>query len=235
MKVYSGLKNFLFLDIETVREHNTYEDFSKVRSTDNWERVSKKHMADENLTPADAYNKKAALYVEYGKIVSFCWGRFDSEFNKTIGAISDASEVELLKKVADFFNKVNDKYPDTILCGHNIKEFDLPYLIKRMIFHRITIPVILKNYLSAKSWDQKATDTLYDWRMAGSRFMSLDSIAEFLGIESSKNGEVDGSKLGEFYWNNPKSLEDKLTSINNYCKADIRVTMELAKRFYDVL
>jgi len=235
MKVYQGLKNFLFLDIETVREYATYEEFTKVRSGDNWERVAKKHMADENLTPAQAYEKKAALYVEYGKVVSFCWGKFDSMFAMQVGAISDESEVELLKRVADFFNKVNDKYPDTILCGHNIKEFDIPYLIKRMILHNIKIPTILKNYLAAKAWEQKATDTLYDWRMAGSRFMSLDSIAEFLSIPSSKVGEVDGSKLGEFYWNNPQPMADKITAINTYCKADVRVVMELAKRFYDVL
>lgn len=235
MKVYHKIKDFLFLDIETVREHPDYDTLLKHRSGDNWERVAKRHMTDESLTPAQAYEKKAALYVEYGKIVSFCWGKFDSEFKMQIGAISDPSEKALLMKVADFFEKLNNKYPETILCGHNIKEFDLPYLVKRMIYHKIMIPTILKNYMSCKPWEQSATDTLYDWRMAGNRFMSLDSIAEFLDIGSSKKGAVSGETLGEYYWNDPTPIDTKITAINDYCKADIRVTMELAKRFYDVL
>lgn len=235
MKVYQTLKNFLFLDIETVREYATYDDLLKVRSADNWERVAKRHMSDENLTAAQAYEKKAALYVEYGKIVSFCWGKFDPDLNPMVGAISDYNEKDLLNGVADFLEKVNAKYPDTILCGHNIKEFDIPYLIKRMIYHNIKIPTILKNYLAAKAWEQKATDTLYDWRMAGNRFMSLDSIAEFLNIPSSKHGEVDGSNLGHYYWFGEGDPEKRRTTIDTYCKADVRVVMELAKRLNSLL
>lgn len=235
MRIYQSIKNFLFLDIETVREYKTYGEFASKRSTTNWERVAKKHMTDENLSPADAYEKKAALYVEYGKIISVCFGGFDSDFNQKIGALSDPSEEALLRKVADYLEKRYEKFPDTILCGHNIKEFDIPYIVKRMIKYNIKLPTILKNYLSAKSWDQKATDTLYDWRMAGSRFMSLDSIAEYLGFESSKQGIVEGSMLGEYYWNDPTPYETKIANINSYCKADVRVCMDLAKQFYDVL
>jgi len=104
-----------------------------------------------------------------------------------------------------------------------------------MIYYKIKIPVILKNYLAAKAWEQKATDTLYDWRMAGSRFMSLDSIAEFLKIESSKHGDVDGSNLSQYYWFGETDQEKRRTTIDTYCKADVRVVMELAKRFNDVL
>jgi DNA polymerase elongation subunit (family B) len=236
MKIYQNLKNFLFLDIETVREYNTYEEFLTHRTGTGWERVAKKHMADENLTPADAYNKKAALYVEYGKVISVCFGKFTPDENGAIvpkiGALSNPSEETLLRNVAGYFNKQSE---DVILCGHNIKEFDIPFLIKRMIKYNIKLPQILKNYLSAKAWDQKATDTLYDWRMAGNRFMSLDSIAEFLGIESSKHGNVEGSMLGEYYWNDPQPIEVKTKAINDYCIGDVRVCMELAKRFNDVL
>jgi DNA polymerase elongation subunit (family B) len=235
MKVYQGLKNFLFLDIETVREYATYEEFTKVRSADNWERVAKKHMGDENLTPAQAYEKKAALYVEYGKIVTICVGNFDSDFNHKIGALSDSNEKVLLEKFRDYLTKYNDKFPDTIICGHNIKEFDIPYIIKRMILHNIKIPTMLKNYLAAKAWDQKATDTIYDWRIGGNRFMSLDSIGEFLTIQSSKTGEISGEHLGEYYYDESIPYVEKIEKINTYCKGDVRVVMELAKRFYDVL
>jgi len=235
MRIYQNLKNFLFLDIETVREYNSYAEFTTHRSTSNWERVAKKIMVDESLSPANAYENKAALYVEYGKIVTVCFGGFDSDFNKKIGAISDLDEEKLLRSVANYLEKKFEKFPETILCGHNIKEFDLPYIVKRMIKFNIKLPMILKNYLSAKPWEQKATDTLYDWRMAGTRFMSLDSIAEYLGIASSKMGVVDGAMLGEYYWNDPQPIELKIGAINEYCKADVRVLMELAIRFNQIL
>lgn len=237
MKIYQNLKNFLFLDIETVREYNTYEEFLTHRTGAGWERVAKKHMTDENLTPAQAYNKKAALYVEYSKVISVCFGKFVSEptgeITPKIGALSDPSEEQLLRSVAGYLNKQSAE--ETILCGHNIKEFDIPYLIKRMIKHNIKLPQIIKNYLYAKVWDQKVTDSIYDWRTGSNRFMSLDSIAEFLGIESSKNGIVEGSMLGEYYWNDPQPLDVKTKTINNYCISDVRVCMELAKRFNNVL
>lgn len=235
MNVYKNIKDFLFLDIECVRGYKTYEEFSAHRSPEKWERVAKRHMSDENLSAAEAYEKKAALYVEYGKIVSICVGNFDSDFNHKIGALSDPDEKVLLEKFADYLTKYYQKFPETIMCGHNIKEFDIPYIIKRMIFYKISLPTILKNYMAAKAWEQKATDTLYDWRMAGPRFMSLDSIAEYLGIESSKEGVVSGEHLGSYYYDDSISYDEKIQNINKYCKADVRVSMELAKRLYDVL
>jgi len=235
MKVYASVKNFLFLDIETVREYKDYETLIKFRSAENWERVAKRFMKEEGLSIEQTYEQKAALYVEYAKVVSVCFGTFDSDFNQKVGAMSDQNEEALLNKVADYFNRFYTKYPDTILCGHNVKEFDIPFLIKRMIKYKIKIPMILQNHLNAKTWDQKTTDTLYDWRMAGNRFTGLDSIAEFLGFESSKQGEVKGSNLGEYYWNSPDPIEVKLEKINTYCKADVRVLMDFAKRMYEVL
>jgi predicted PolB exonuclease-like 3'-5' exonuclease len=239
MKIYSALKNFLFLDIETVREYPDYETFLKHRSGEHWEKVSARHMKDENLTPAAAYVNKASLYVEYGKVISVCFGSFtateENPFAYRIGAVSNEDEKALLLRVKDYLDKVYAKEPDTVICGHNVKEFDIPYLIKRMIKYEIKLPTIFINYLSAKTWDTKATDTLYDWRMAGNRFMGLDSIAEFLGFESSKQGEVKGANLGEYYWTTTDSPEIRAEKINTYCKADVRVVMDLAKRFYAVL
>lgn len=246
MRIYQNLKNFLFLDIETVREYSSYTEFIKNRTNgaQHWEKVAKRIMADENLTPAESYLQKAALYVEYGKIVSVAFGKYvpneQGVVEPKIGAMGLAGntfedEKKLLANVADYLNKQYDSNNDLVLCGHNMKEFDIPYLIKRMIKYGIKLPTLFKNYLSAKSWDQKATDTLYDWRMAGNRFMSLDAIAEFLGFESSKTGAVEGSMLGEFFWNDPQPFDAKIIAINTYCKADVRVLMDLAKRFNDVL
>jgi predicted PolB exonuclease-like 3'-5' exonuclease len=235
MKIYSQIKNFFFFDIETVREFKDYATLIQTKSAHNWGRVGNRFMKEEGLTIEQTYEKKGGLYVEYAKIVSICVGSFDSEFKQTIAAISDENEETLLKKFAGYLEKYYAKYPDMILCGHNVKEFDIPFIIKRMIKYKIKIPTVLMNYLSAKSWDQKATDTQYDWRMAGNRFMNLDTIAEFLGIPSSKEGEINGENLGEYYWNHTDPMDVKLQKINTYCKADVRVLMDFAKHIYDVL
>lgn len=233
MKIYYQLKNFLFFDIETVREYKTYAEMIQHKKASNWDRFANRFIKEEGISVSEAYEKKAALYVEYGRIVSVAFGFFDADMNPKIGAIADQDEETLLKKVADILNKHTDD--NTILCGHNIKEFDIPYLIKRMIKFRIKLPKVLLNYLSAKIWEQKVTDTQYDWRIAGNRFTSLDTIAEYLGIESSKEGEVSGENLGEYYWNGAEPLEVKLQKINTYCKADVHVLMDFAKRIYDIL
>jgi predicted PolB exonuclease-like 3'-5' exonuclease len=235
MKIYSNIKNFFFFDIETVREHKDYATLIQNRSAHNWERIANRFIREENLTLESAYDKKAALYVEYGKIVSICVGNFDASFGMNIASISDENEETLLNKFAGYLEKYYAKYPEMILCGHNIKEFDIPFIIKRMIKYKIKIPAVFMNYLSAKAWEQKATDTQYDWRMAGNRFMNLDTIAEFLLIPSSKDGEINGENLGEYYWNHSDSIEVKLQKISTYCKADVRVLMQFAKHIYDVL
>lgn len=233
MKIYYQLKNFLFLDIETVREYKDYVTFTQHKKSENWDRVANRFVKEEGLTVTEAYEKKAALYVEYGKIVSVAFGFFDGMLDQKIGAIGDENEENLLRKVADYLNAKTDE--NTILCGHNIKEFDIPYLIKKMIKYKIIIPKIFFKYLNAKTWEQNATDTQYDWRMAGNRFMNLDTIAEFLSIESSKEGEITGENLGQYYWNHADSIDIKLQKINSYCKSDVRVLMDFAKHIYEVL
>lgn len=235
MKIYSQIKNFFFFDIETVREFKDYATLIQHKTAHNWGRVGNRFMKEEGLTIEQTYEKKAALYVEYGKIVSICVGNFDSAFGMNIAALSDENEEALLRKFAGYLEKYYAKYPDMILCGHNVKEFDIPFIIKRMIKYKIKIPAVLMNYLAAKTWEQKATDTQYDWRMAGNRFMNLDTIAEFLEIPSSKEGEINGENLGEYYWNHSDPIDVKLQKINTYCKADVRVLMQFAKHIYDVL
>lgn len=235
MKIYANLKNFLYLDIETVREYATYEEFLKHKNEANWLKFAKRFMEDEGLTAEQVYLRKAGLYVEYAKVVCVAFATLDENQNGKIGAVSDEDEKALLLKITDYLVKFYEKYPNAYLCGHNIKEFDVPFLVKRMIFHNIRIPLILQIFVSAKPWDQKAADTQWDWRMNGNRFTSLDGIAEFLGIPSSKTGEVNGENLGEFYWFGQLPMFEKLQKIGFYCKEDLRVEIELTKRLYNSL
>lgn len=112
MKIYYQLKNFLFFDIETVREYKTYAEMIQHKKASNWDRFANRFIKEEGITVAEAYERKAALYVEYGRIISVAFGFFDAEMNPKIGAIADPDEETLLKKVADIFNKYTNK--DTI-------------------------------------------------------------------------------------------------------------------------
>lgn len=231
------ISNMLFLDIETVREYKTFEEFTAVKNFDNWKKIAAKHYADvlankESITDAEIYLTKAPLYPEYGKVVSFAFGRIENE-GKKIYHTTQHNEKEVLNKVAYFLNKYYDENPNLILCGHNIIEYDIPFIVKRMIKHGIKVPVVLQNAINGKPWEIKVTDTLREWKMSTNKFVSLDTIAEFLDIPSSKKGEITGSNLGESYWNNPDDPA-LLPNIATYCKADVSVVMDIVLKLSQV-
>ncbi len=235
-----NIANMLFLDIETVREYNTYAEFISVKSIENWKKVAAKYYGDflaseVDIKDEDIYLSRAPLHPEYAKIVCISFGFMILEggvYTKKIYSISDIDEVNLLLKFADQLNKAFDKNLNTLICGHNVLEFDIPFIIKRMIKHSIKIPVILQNVINSKPWETKVIDTLRDWKMNSNKQMvSLDTIAEFLGIESSKSGVVSGSTLSKYYWELGAA---SLPEIANYCKRDISVSMEIVKKFEQV-
>ena len=235
-----SLKNALFLDIEAVREFKTFNEFIEHKNIDNWKKVAAKYYRDvlkHDQTPSDMeiYEGKAGLHAEYAKIVCIGFGDAISEIQndketlkKRTYDITSHDEIFILKTFADQLNKAYEKNPETILCGHNILEYDIPFIVKRMIKYKIHIPQILKSSIYGKPWEIKIIDTMRDWRMNTSHYMSMDTICEFMGIPSSKHGEVNGSTLSEYYWSNQdkwNTADEKnvpiLCAIKKYCKEDI--------------
>lgn len=238
----TSISNMMFLDIETVREFKTFIDFTTSKNLDNWKKVAAKHYADvlatEKPNDEEIYLTKAALYPEYAKVVSVAFGFLtpnqDGVLTKKLYHVTSHDEAELLKKISDQLDGAYNKNPNTILCGHNIFEYDIPFLIKRMIKHRIKIPQILQNIIGGKKpWEIKMSDTMREWKMSTMKFVSLDTIAEFLDIPSSKEGEITGSNLGSTYWANPDD-PNLLPNIAKYCKADVSVVMDIVLRLSQV-
>lgn len=238
-----NLVNSLFFDIESVREFKTFEDFTKKKSLDNWKKVAAKFYGDvlqatnKPATDDEIYLGKASLYPEYAKVVCIAFGVFDFENfepdgspTKKIYNIKSMDEAEILTKFKGQLDSIHAKNPDTILAGHNIVEYDIPFIIKRMIKHRIKVPVILQNALMAKPWEAKITDTQKDWKMGTSKFLSMDTIAEFLEIPSSKHGVVNGGSLGDYFWNGTEDDQTKLNNIATYCRHDVAVVMALCQK-----
>ncbi len=240
----TDISKMFYLDIECVREYKTFTEFIEFRTLANWKRVAAKYYADalkdseEIPSDADMYLSKAALHPEYGKIVSIAFGflTFDENKNpvKKLYSIGSADELEILEKIQKQFIGAFERNQNMILCGHNVLEYDIPFIVKRMIKHGLKIPQILLNIINAKPWEATVLDTMKFWKMGTSKIVSLDTIAEFLNIPSSKQGVVSGANLGEYFWNGTDDDVTKINNINAYCRADVSVVMDITEKLSKV-
>lgn len=226
--------NILFIDIETVPEVAHFSELSK-RMQSLWIEKSKRLWKNEVLdfeALAELYQTKAAIFAEFGKVVCISMGYFSpiqtSKYEFRIKSIADYTEMVILNS----FNKVMMRYqqnrPKILLCGHNIREFDFPYLCRRMIINQIPLPKIMQVY-GQKPWELKyLLDTLNLWKFGDVKhYISLDLLAAVLGIASPKS-DLDGSKVGsEFY-------AGRLKDIVKYCENDVLTTLKIYLRLFNL-
>jgi DNA polymerase elongation subunit (family B) len=223
-------KRCLFLDIETV---SGAPDFQSL--PDNIQELWKVKSAQFNksgdqLSPEESYTGKAGIFAEFAKVVCISIGFFHFEGQTPdkirIKSIAGDNEYTVLHDFARLLiNHYND--PDTCMIGgHNIKEFDIPFLCRRMVINGIKIPPILE--ISGKKPWQIAhfIDTMDMWRFGDFKnYTSLSLLAACLGIPSPKD-DIDGSMVGSVFWK-----EDDLERIVTYCQKDVKTVMQIALRF----
>ncbi len=213
--------NVLFLDIETVPE--TYEHHQLSEETQLlWEEKTRYQRQDES--PEDFY-RKAGIWAEFGKIICISVGYFvpgtrHTQFrNKgfTVQAAHILKEYKcLLKKI---FNKKNQR-----LCAHNGKEFDFPYIARRMLKHQIELPDQLQLF-DKKPWEIPHLDTLQLWRFGDYKhYTSLKLMAHVLNIPSPKD-DIDGSQVSKIYYE-----DQNLERIVEYCEKDTLTVAQLFLR-----
>ena len=220
MKV-NDLKHILFLDIETVAEKASFHDLDQ-RKQELWAKKSSFFREAEHHSPEELYNK-AGIYAEFGKVVVISVGYFSQlepqpEFRIT--AFADHDEKKVLQQMADLLNG-HFNHKETRLCAHNGKEFDFPYMARRMLIHGIALPNALQ--LSGnKPWEINHLDTLELWKFGDYKhFTSLDLLAAIFEIESSKD-DIDGSQVNEVYYK-----ASDLERITEYCKRDVSVLVQV--------
>lgn len=216
------MKNILFIDIETVSQSDNYQDLPERLKTQ-WSRKSSFLKKQEEETDEDLYHDKAGIYAEFGKIIVIGIGFFakneEGENTFRVKAIKGDDEKELLLAFSNLLSKFNQE--ELQLCGHNGKEFDFPYLCRRMLVNGIKLPYVLDTS-GKKPWEVKHLDTMHMWKFGDYKhYTSLDLLASIFGIESSKIG-IDGSQVGEVY-----HKEKNLDKIAEYCKRDVAVTAQL--------
>ena len=136
--------------------------------------------------------------------------------------------IEILTDLNNLFDKVNTgRYH---LCGHNVKNFDIPYIQKRMIINGIKPSSFLPGY-NTKPWEMKVVDTLEIWKFGNpSSLASLELMCSSLGVESSKDGEVTGNRVHESYW-----IDGKLEQIKEYCEKDVDVLIQIIKELKELV
>ncbi|SRR5690554_126845 len=217
-----NLRNILFLDIETVPESPNFNALSQEKKElfDQKTRYQRR----EDQTPEEFY-EKAGIWAEFGKIICISVGYFS--FKNDIRNFRVTSffgeEKQLLN---DFCNLLENHFssPEHLLCGHNAKEFDFPFLARRMIINGIKIPEKL-NLFGKKPWEVPHLDTLELWKFGDYKhYTSLKLLTNILNIPSPKD-DIDGSQVAEVYY-----VEKDIDRIIRYCEKDVIAVAQVLLR-----
>lgn len=230
---YIPLDQVLFLDIETVSEQDNYDsldaDLQKY-----WElKASRFNSArDAEWTheiAASLYEQRAAIFAEFGRVIVISVAVLylrDSHWHLRAKSFREESEEELLRAFSHLLNEYADKHPGNFyLCGHNIKEFDIPYLCRRMIINRIPLPGLL-NMSGKKPWETPLLDTMEMWKFGDFKnYTSLALLAHILGVPGPKE-DMNGADVGRVYWK-----ENDILRIAQYCEKDVATVAQIMLRF----
>lgn len=219
-------RNILFIDIETVASTPVYDSLDE-RIKVQWARkASFFRQRAEDKTDEELFYDRAGIYAEFGKIIVIAMGKFSmNESGERILRTKYFANHDEATLLTDFKNALEKMDQGQIkFCAHNGKEFDYPYLSRRMLVLGISLPSSL-NLSGKKSWDIPHLDTLEMWKFGDYKhYTSLDLLTTLFNIPTSK-GELDGSKVNEVYYRD-KDLE----KIAEYCVGDVVAVAQLFLR-----
>ena len=217
-----NLESILFLDIETVPETQFFSDLDKTKQ-ELWELKSQYQRREDDT--AEEFYERAGIWAEFGKIICISVGYFKIMGDKRTFRVTSfhGEEIKILK---DFKNLLINHFSQAnhLLCAHNGKEFDFPYIARRMIINRIEIPYKL-NLFGKKPWEVPHLDTLELWKFGDYKtYTSLKLLTNVLGIPSPKD-DIDGSEVYRVYYE-----ENNIDRIINYCEKDTIAVAQILLR-----
>ena len=213
------LENILFLDIETVPQASNYKDLHE--STQALWTQKSQYQRQEGVS-AEEFYERAGIWAEFGKIVCISVGYFTFRGEQRNFRVTSfyGEEIQILRQfkqlLQDHFNQ-----PKHLLCAHNGKEFDFPYIARRMVINGMNLPYKL-DLFGKKPWEIPHLDTMELWKFGDYKhYTSLELLAHVLGIPSPK-GDIDGSRVKAVFY------EDKdIDRIVNYCERDVVTTAQV--------
>ena len=214
-------ENILFLDIETVPEYVDYssapDHFRRL-----WEKKADRLRHTEEETAASLYNR-AGIYAEFGKIICISVG-FMHKGILRIKSFAGHDEKQVLTAFSDLLNSHYTKAENN-LCAHNGKEFDFPYIARRMLINQLKLPHIL-DISGRKPWEVSFIDTMELWKFGDFKnYTSLELLAAVFNIPSPKD-DIAGSEVHKVYW-----VDGDLPRIIKYCQKDVITIVQLFRCF----
>lgn len=220
-----NLEHILFLDIETVPFHPSYadvpEEWRKL-----WDKKSQSLRREENDTPASLY-PLSGIYAEFGKIICICVGYLKTADGKEqfrMKSFAGDDEKQILLDFAALLNR-HFSGPAHRLCAHNGKEFDFPWIARRMVVHNIPLPSLL-DISGKKPWENQLLDTMEMWKFGDYKsYTGLNLLATLLGVPTPKD-DIDGSQVHVVYYE-----ERNLPRIVTYCQKDVITVAQLLRRY----
>ena len=221
-----SLEKFLFIDIETVSEKESFDSLNK-----DWKQLWEEKVIrtlPEETSVSEYYPQRAGVMAEFAKVVCISIGYFKKETNNyqlRVKSIYGNDEKELLQSFIQTVNQLEASNNKWSFTGHNIKEFDIPFLCRRLLVNGLPIPAYL-DFQNMKPWETNLVDTFQYWRFGDYKnFTSLKLLAAALGVPSPKD-DIDGSMVGDVYWK-----EKDLQRIAIYCQKDVVTVANIVLRF----
>lgn len=219
------VNNVLFLDIETVPQYSDYrqmpESWKKL-----WDLKAQYLVRNKEDETTESIYPRAGIYAEFGRIICISCGYITgsgTDKRITLKSFAGDDEKKILFEFAEMIKKWSADSP-RYLCAHNGKEFDFPYLCRRMIINGVSIPALL-NMSGKKPWEVNHLDTMELWKFGDFKsYTSLNLLAHSLGIPTPKD-DIDGSMVWEVYWK-----EKNLGRIITYCQKDVVTVAQIFLR-----
>ncbi|MCU0471965.1 MAG: 3'-5' exonuclease [Bacteroidales bacterium] len=221
------VEEVLFLDIETVPLASSFGTIDPSMQT-LWDKKSRLFRSPDQ-SPEDAWGR-AGIYSEFGRIICISVGfiKEKNPFGFRLKSFHNDDEKVLLLEFTDMLSKFTRSKKESQLCAHNGKEFDFPYIARRMIINNLIIPEILDN-AGKKPWEVKFLDTMDLWKFGDYKnYTSLELLTSILGIPTPKD-DIDGSMVANVYYE-----QKNLARIVRYCEKDVLAIARVLLRFMNL-
>ncbi|MCQ2191447.1 MAG: ribonuclease H-like domain-containing protein [Paludibacteraceae bacterium] len=220
------LTKILFLDIETAPMQALVDQNDETMQHLWDEKMAKLNADNEEMTPEE-HIQQAGLYAEFGRIVCISFGAYykskdSAEMRFCVSSFYGPNEKQVLEKFSEML--VKKRMSITHFCGHNAKEFDIPYIIRRMLILNVPVPDQLQ-LAEKKPWESPIYDTMEMWKCGAYRYSAqLKLLCAVLGVPSPKD-DIDGSEVAGVFYN-----EKNYDRIATYCEKDVVATMQVHRR-----
>lgn len=214
------LEKVLFLDIETVPQYGNWDEMDESLQK-LWDKKTL-HQRKDDFTAEEFYKQRGGIMAEFGKIICISVGILDKSDKIMIKSFAGDDEKTLLEEFGEIFNR--PKLRDVILCAHNGKEFDFPWIARRFLINGMQPPKPFQLF-GKKPWEIPHLDTMELWKFGDYKsYVSLELLANVFGIPTPKD-DIDGSMVASMYW-----IEKDLFRIVQYCEKDVLTLANVFRR-----